>query len=287
DQLSRRKRPRGILASNTQGTLMAGYSAVDKGIVLWNPETDARVGGKIPVSDPKELRDAALSADGRRFIFWINKDKSTWEKKIAVFDVATGEMVSSFDPPGTWSVEQPIVSPDGRYTFPATGRFVFCPIDTNTGKPFRTTAYHVLPVETLSFTSDSKTPLVGSRDKVQAWNVDSGQPGTVFEARNYAPLIAVVDNERILVSGLRNGTVLLQKIATGAVEHDYGKDSGAPLVALALSTDRKSFVSLVREPKGGHVIRRWDIATGNVVAERTKPRRGRPDATNAGNEIRG
>jgi WD40 repeat protein len=286
EQLSRRKRSRGILASNAQGTLVAGYSADDKGIVFWNPETDARVGGIVPVSDPKELRDAALSADGRRFIFWINKDKSTWEKKIAVFDVATGAMVSSFDPPGTWSVEQPIVSPDGRYTFPATGRFVFCPIDTNMGKPFRTTADHVLPVETLSFTPDSKTLLVGSRDRRQAWDVDSGQPRTMFEARNYTPLIAVVDNERVLVSGLRHGGLRLQKIATGAVEHDYGKDSSTPLSALELATDRKSFVVLVPEPKG-HVVRRWDIATGDMVAERTMPPRGRPDVVSAAGLIRG
>ena len=142
-----------------------------------------------------ELPDAALSADGRRFVFWISRDKWLWNRQVAIFDVESGKMISSFDPPGTYFLEQPEISPDGRYMFLAGNRSVFTPVDTTTGKLVHEIPDHILAVEKLSFTPDGHTLLVGSRDKRQAWNVGTGKPGPLFEKWYHTPNIAAVNNE--------------------------------------------------------------------------------------------
>ena len=175
EQLSRKKiyELMGVLASNPQGTLLAAYSPNDKSIIFWDTANDKQVGGQIPVADEykRELRDAAISADGRRFVFWKSRDKWLWNRQVAIFDVESGKMISSFDPPGTYFLEQPEISPDGRYMFLAGNRSVFTPVDTTAGKLVQEIPDHILAVEKLSFTPDGHTLLAGSRDKRQAWNV--------------------------------------------------------------------------------------------------------------------
>ena len=72
-----------MLASNPQGTLLAGYSPKDKTIIFLDTTNDKQVGGKIPLAHElkRELRDPALSADGRRFVFWISRDKWIWNRQ--------------------------------------------------------------------------------------------------------------------------------------------------------------------------------------------------------------
>ena len=56
------------------------------------------------------------------------------ESTVAVFDVETGKLISSFDPPGAYFLEQPEISPDGRYMFLAGNRSVLTPVDSDHGK---------------------------------------------------------------------------------------------------------------------------------------------------------
>jgi WD40 repeat protein len=273
EQLSRKKiyERMGVLASNPQGTLLAGYSSNDKAIVFWDTVEDKQVGGKIPVADKhkRELRDAALSADGRRFVFGLFQDQWLWNRKVAVFDVETGNLISSFDPPGMYSLEQPEISPDGRYVFLAGGRSVFTPVDTTTGKLLREVPDHILGVERFSFTPDGQTLLVGSRDKRQAWNVESGKPGPAFEIWYHSPHIVAVNNNSALVSGIKGGGIRLQSIASGAVEREYETATGKYFSEIQLSVDGKTFVGM-ESMQSGH-IRRWNVADGKVVSERKMP----------------
>lgn len=256
--------------SNSDGTVMAAYSTEDQAIVFWNPETDQRVGGKIPAEE-REWRpgQAALSADGRRFVYWIKNGKWIFDRTMAVFDVATGDLIREFAPPDVYFVEEPVISPDGRYVFPSGGRSVFNPVDTDTGKPFRDAPDHVLKVESLSFTPNGKTLIVGSGDKRQAWDIETGRPGTVFESWHHVPYLTAVDDRRALISGLRGGGVRLQDIHTGAVERRYQVDEDTYLSAFQLGADRKSFVGLTQRQES--TIQRWDIETGEVIAEWTMP----------------
>lgn len=273
EQLSRKKlyERMGVLAINPQGTLLAGYSSSDKAIIFWDTVEDKQVGGKIPIADEhkRELRDAALSADGRRFVFGIFQDQWLWNRKVAVFDVETGNLISSFDPPGTYSLEQPEISPDGRYMFLAGARSVFTPVDTTTGKLFREVPDHILGVERLSFTPDGRTLLVGSRDKRQAWDVDGGRPGPAFEKWYHSPHIVAVNNDSALVSGIKGGGIRLQSIESGAVEREYEAATGKYFSEIQLSVDRKTFVGMA-SLQSGH-IRRWNVADGIVVSERQMP----------------
>jgi WD40 repeat protein len=260
-----------VLASNPQGTVLAAYSPNDKSIIFWDTTNDKEVGGKIPIADEhkRELRDAALSADGRRFVFWLSQDKWLWNRKVAVFDVDSGKLISSFDPPGVYFLEQPEISPDGSYMFPAGNRSVFTPVDVTTGKLVHEIPDHILAVEKLSFTRDGRTLLVGGRDKRQAWSVDSGKPGLVFEQWYHTPNIAAVNNTSALVSGIKRGGLRLQNIETGVVEREYETETDKYFSDIQLSVDRKTFVA-TESLQGGH-LRRWNVADGKVVSDRQLP----------------
>lgn len=274
ERLSRKKtyQQMGVLASNPQGTLLAAYSPGDKSIIFWDTTNDRQVGGKIPVADElkRELRDVALSADGRRFVFWIVRDKWIWNRQSAVFDVETGKLISSFDPPGGYFVEQPEISPDGRYMFLAGNRSVFTPIEVATGKVVHEVPDHILGIERLSFTPDGHTLLVGGRDKRQAWNVDTGKPGPLFEKWYHTPNIAAVNNKSALVSGIKSGGLRLQSIESGAVEREYEIGTNKYFSEIQLSVDRKTFVGT--ESLQGGSIRRWSVADGKLVSERQLPK---------------
>lgn len=262
------------LIGNPTGTLLAGYSADQKAIVFFDPERDEFIGGSIPAQE-REWRggEAAISADGRRFVYRVDDGRSVFDRRVAVFDVGTGKVIAEFEPPGVYFVEQPVISPDGRYVFLAGSRSVFCPIEVSTGKPVREVPDHILAVDMLSFTPDAKTLLVGSRDKCQAWNVATGKPGVIFEKWYHTPYVAAVDNERALVSGLRGGGVRLQEIDTGAIVREFETGADKYLSAFQLATDRKTFVGTIPERRG-IVVRRWDIGTGEVVEEKIIPPRG-------------
>jgi WD40 repeat protein len=259
------------LASNPQGTLLAACSAGDKAIIFWDTANDKQVGGTILLGeeDERDLSDAAISADGRRFVFWKGFDKWRWNRQVAIFEVETGKLLASFDPPGIYFLDQPEISPDGRFMFLAGSRSVFTPIDTTTGKLVRDVPDHVLGIRKLAFTPDGRTLLVGSADKRQAWNVDTGEPGTVFEKWYHTPSVAAVNNDSALISGIKDGGIRLQNIESGAVEREYEGTAGSYFSEIQLSVDRKNFVGM-ESLHGGH-IRRWNIADGKVVRERQLP----------------
>jgi WD40 repeat protein len=276
-----------VLASNPQGTLLAGYSPNDKAIIFWDTTNDKQVGGLIPLAKEYKggLREAALSDDGRRFVFWISRDKWLWNRQVAIYDVETGKLISSFDPPGVYFLEEPEISPDGRYMFLAGGRSVFTPVDVTTGKLVREVPDHILGVETLSFTPDGQALLVGSRDKRQAWNVDTGGPGPEFEKWHHNSSIVAVSNDSALVSGIKGGGIRLQSIATGAVEREYETAKDQYFSAIQGSIDRKTFVGA--ESLQGGPIRRWNVADGKVISERQLPSVNREQRFDVSKMIRG
>jgi hypothetical protein len=142
-------------------------------------------------------------------------------------------------------------------------------VDVVAGKPVREIPDHILAVQRLSFTPDGHTLLVGSGDKRQAWNVDTGKPGPVFEKWYQTPQIAAVNNNSALVSGIKGGGLRLQNIETGAVEREYETGKEKYFSDIQLSVDRKTFVGM--ESLQGGQIRRWNVADEKVAAERQLP----------------
>lgn len=277
----------GVIAMTPQGTTVAGYSPKDKSIIFFDTTNDKYIGAKIPLSDEYKggMPEAAISADGRRFVFWINRDKWLWTRQIAIYDVESGKLVSAFDPPGVYFLGDPVISPDGRYMFPSGDRCVFTPIDTATGKLVHDIPDHILNIEKLAFTPDGCTLLVGSRDKRLAWSIETGKAGTTFEKWFHTSHVAPVSNDLALVSGIKGGGVRLQNIETGAIEREFDTGHDTYFADIQLAVDRKSFVGM--QSLQGGPIRRWSVAEGKVIAERQLPVAGGERAYDASKMIRG
>ena len=112
----------------------------------------------------------------------------------------------------------PLFSPDGRYVLLTGERAVFHPVDTNTGEVYQPTPDHVLEIQGLSFTPNGEMLVVASRDKVQSWDVKSGAPVATLEIEKWPSdhLVATVDDQLVLISGIRDRGVRLQNINSGA-----------------------------------------------------------------------
>ena len=248
------------------GSLMAGYSKKDAAVVFWKTATDEIVGGKIPMGEREwNPSEAVLSADGKRLVYWSGTNYV--EREVTIFDVDAGEVVTKFSPPDVYYLHEPIISPDGKWIVLTGQRSVLTPVSTTTGKPFRQSSEHVNEIAALSFTPDGSTLIVGSRDKRQAWNVKTGESGTVFQAFYHSPYVVAVDDQRVLVTGLPVGGVQLQSIENGAVERIFDLGKWRHLADFELGADRKSFTGLVES-----TYKRWKIDTGELIAELTIPK---------------
>lgn len=265
---------------SADGKVAAGYSPEDKAVVFWKTDTNKLIGGKIPVRDREwQSSQAALSTDGKKLVFSTTQGEWLYDRKMAVFDVETGKLLVEFAPPDAYFLDEPILSPDGKWVFPTGERSAFTPVSTETGKPFRETPDHVQEVQVLSFTPDGSTLVVGSRDKRRAWDTKTGAPAQLFEAYYHIPYLATVDNRRALVSGLRDGGLRLQEISTGHTERFFDFGEGKHLSQFQISADRKSFVGVVQS-----TLRRWDLASGDISAEWTIPAQ---DKRSWGEEVAG
>lgn len=270
----RRVEVQGGAISNSTGTLMAGYSDNDHAIVFWDPVMDREVGGKIPIADQKEWEpnNAAISADCRRFVYWRKSGPKYFDRKVAVYDVATGELVNSFSPPDSYLVEEPILSPDGKYMFLAGGRVVFTPVEVDSGTSVTPLRGPSMDVEALSFTPNGSTLIVGSRDKCQAWEVTTATPGTVFDEAYQARCFVAVDDERVLFSGSSDGGTRLLDIASGAVSKRIGKDGDVQFHELQLSDNRSAFTGMSGNIER-RILMRWDLNADELIAERQLKKR--------------
>jgi WD40 repeat protein len=258
-----------IVASTPNGTVLAGYSEAEKAIVFWDTAVNQHVGGKIP-TDKESLSYGApaVSANGKRIIYASKKRDSTWLRQVAVAEVETGKVVSQFDPPDFEGVEEPVISPDGRYAFLVGGRSVFRVFDTESGQPLHSTPDHALAIEGLSFTPDDKTLLVGSRDKQQTWEVATGDAGVVLEQGPYGSVSFAIDDATALVAGVEEGGARLQQIASGKIEREFEPNTHLQFAKLSASVDRRSFTGIDRSPHNRLTIREWRIADGEVVGRR-------------------
>ena len=187
-------------------------------------------------------------------------------RRMAVYDVATGEKISEFDPPDAYFLDDPIISPDGRYVFPSGNRAVFTPIDVEIGTPVHDQPDHILPIEAMDFTPDGSKLIVGGGDKRQVWDVATGEAGVVLENWYHRSFVAAVDDHRAIVSGLRDGGIRLQNIDTGAIEREYDVGKDRHLSSFQIGPDRKTFAA-----QSDGIVRRWDIETGATLASWQMP----------------
>ena len=260
--------------SNPEGTVMAAYSEKDEAIVFFDPATGERVGGEVPTEERSwRPQDAAISADGHRFVYWIKDGKRQRNRVESVFDIETGELVKRREPPSVPFLEQPVISPDGQHFFYVGMRTVFSPIETATGKPVREVPDHVTSIQSLCFTADGKTLIVNSGEKLQAWDVETGAPGRVFEQFTYnnALHIAGLDDGTVLVSSPGEKGLRLVDPQSGNVLRHYEKGDGQNLWDFQLASDRKHFVGIIYT-REGRIVRRWNVATGETIKERLLPK---------------
>lgn len=263
--------------SNADGTVMAAYSTEDKSIVFWDSKSGERFGGKIPTGERDWMPDqAALSADGKRLVFWVSDGETVFDRRMAVFDVETGKLINSFPTPDSLLIQDPIISPDGAFVFSTESCVVFTPVQVNTGQPVHDYPDHVLPVECLSFTPDGKLLLAGSTDRRQAWEVNTGLVKANLSRSPRQPFVLAVDNDHALVVGLQNLGIQLIEIANALVKEEF--KAGKSFSQLVLAQDRKSSVGIQHGTKGRSVIR-WDPFLGKVLASWNMPGDGREMAT--------
>jgi WD40 repeat protein len=251
------------LIGNAEGTLLAGYSPEEGAVVFWDPLKMERVGGKIPVGERDWMPDqAALSADGKRLVFWVSDGEMVFDRKMAVFDVETGKLINSFLTPDSDLIHEPVISPDGEFVFLAGSRVVFAPIEVKTGHTVHNHPDHSFPVEFLSFTHDGATLLVGSREKRQTWDVNTGEIKTTLSRSPRQPFVLAVDNDQALIVGEHNLGLQLVEIATGLVKKE---DEGKQVSQLVLTEDRKSVVGIQYDVRGGRSVIRFDPSSGKVI----------------------
>lgn len=251
------------LIGNAEGTLLAGYSPLEEAIVFWDPLKMERMGGKIPTGERDWMPDqGALSADGKRFVFWVSDGEMVFDRRMAIFDVETGNLINSFSTPDLDLIDEPVISPDGEFVFLASSRVVFAPIEVKTGQLVHNYPDHAFPVDFLSFTPDGTTLLVGSRNKRQSWDVGTGKVKKTLSLSPRNPLVLAVDNDQALIVGEHNLGLQLVEIATGLVKRE---DEGKQFKEIVLSEDRKTAVGIQNDFREGRSVVRFDPITGKVI----------------------
>ena len=211
---SRRAHRGAVLAIAFSGRDTLLSAGADRALIAWNTEASwslDRVLGTQDAGSPLSDRVNALafSPDGRRLASGGGVPSRGGE--IRIWQVASGELVASFNEVHSDAVLALAFSPDGRaLACGAADRFMKV-IDADSGKPIRSFEGHTNHVLGVSWKSNGRTlASAGADNVVKIWDLFTGQRLKTIEgfAKEVTSAHYVSDTNQLLVS-CGDGTVRL------------------------------------------------------------------------------
>jgi WD40 repeat protein len=245
-----------VLASSTGNTVQ-----------LWDPATGREL-RRLEAGDYRDLDHLAVSPDGQTLaaVAQYSPPAGRGEKRVVVWDVATGKRRVHFVPPSEGRAfvgGAAAFSPDGRVLAASGNDGTITFWDLATGKErlrIRGTSDQIWH---LAFSPDGKT-LAGSvfGKAVCLWDTATGRerPERTEGHRSEIIHVAFTANGKELATASNDGTVRLWEVPAGRQRVLLGQDSSLA-GALALSPDGKTVASSALDG----TVRLWDVATGKQL----------------------
>jgi WD40 repeat protein len=236
------------------------------GIYVWDPASgnEFRLRGEELIKGIWENpQSVAFSPDGRLLAASFQAGL-----EVIVWDLATRKEVLRL-----FAGERPSViafSPNGKTIAAVIETGEISLWDVATGKLLPLSAYPRMPLQNLRFTPHGKS-LIGTADKVRAWDLTSGNENRQFanvnaEAIWNAPLLSP-DESRIATTDRKQ--VRLWNAQTGAKLLDF-KNTDDSVSEMCFSPDgRKLAVGEIREGTRPRTIRIWDASSGRQLKSLT------------------
>ena len=237
-------------------SLDSSHFAVASGIGIWIYDaTTARELTLLPTT--LEAWSVDFSPDGRLLASGL-RDTET----IQLWDVTTGENITTLKGHHRTSVYSVSFSPDGTILASAAGNTIQL-WDVTTGENITILEGHKSFVYSVSFSPDGKTLASGSLDNtVKLWNVATAQNITTLEGhKSYVYSVSFSPDGKTLASGSYDHTVKLWNVAT--TEHITTLRHKRQVNSVSFSPDGKTLASGAWDGTIllWDVINRTDIAT--------------------------
>jgi WD40 repeat protein len=236
----------------------------DGAIRLWDIATMKNVSTLQGHTD--SVLALALSRDGK-ILASGSKDKT-----VKLWDISSGKNTATLEAHEA-EVRGVAFSPDGK-TLASVSQDKTCRLwDVASGKNSRNIqegqTQHAIAF--VAFTPDGKHLVTQQPDVIKKWDVVTGKGerlyvGYSFGGNDGEPLSASFRPDgKLLVGGLRNGTILLWMVSNGRkiAKHIAGTGS---VLAVAFSPDGKWFASGSGTPD--HLIKIWPVYYADQAAER-------------------
>jgi WD40 repeat protein/uncharacterized caspase-like protein len=182
------------------------------------------------------------------------------DKTLNLWDVATGELLRSFEPYSEF-VSSLAFSRNGRFALSGGGQTLKL-WDVAKGKLLHTFEGHSGLINSVAFSPDGRTALSSSMDKtLKLWDVATGKPLRTFEGQSEVVASAVFSPDgHFLLSGSYGKTIKLWDVGTGKLLRSFERNSEA-VTTVAVSPKGRTAVSASYDK----TLRLWDAATGKLL----------------------
>ena len=202
---------------------------------------------------PRAYDDGALGAGVRHRLQprWALLATGSQDKTIKLWDAATGTLVRTLEPHGSW-IRSVAFSPDGARLVSGSGAELFTPNrtgemilwDVATGRELRRFAGPHDRIYGVAYRPDGKQiASINCESSVKLWDPETGMLERRLVGHTYyIECVAYSPDGRTLATGGRDHVAILWDVATGKVLHTLrGHDSRVS--SLAFSPDGKTLIT--------------------------------------------
>lgn len=240
------------LTYSPDGQLIAS-GARNGELFLWDAATGEEVRRLEGHTDA--VNDLAFSPDGQRLL------SGSTDFGMILWNVATGEQIYRIE---TGVVAAVAFSPDGRSFISglgATGSGTITLWNAETGEEIRRYVGHPAPISSLAFMPDGRMFLSGSEDNsLRLWYTDSAAERARIRQISGVEGVAFSPDAQRVLSALRDGTVTLTDLATGAEIHHF---EGHTDIARSVVFTPDGTKGLSASLDGTIIV--WDLTTGERI----------------------
>lgn len=240
------------------GIRVRGPGLFCQGVDVWDLETGARIGKRIPASEP-----LAFSPDGSRLVA-IGTNGST-----GIWEIETGERVLELDPKAG-RCDACDFHPGGK-AFVTTTTDTFCLWQFPSGKLTRSIRVPGAFLSCPRYAADGKNLMICDSSRIRRWEIATGRElasdGDGHRGRlNDA---VVHPNGKLFASAGSDGHVLLWDLTTGKQKGSLKHEAHVGRMAFSPNGDVLATVSGSRVMTKGtvHKITLWETSTGNRRAD--------------------